>query len=519
MTTKLAVPPIHPDAVFTTSVIVPQCWEDAFAMVSDRLARIVGRQAAEIKGLKDDLTDARGLIAANVKAMADLGAQVAGLAAAAEIQDTVTKAQGNRGAELFAAVDEIRGEVAGLVHQVAGTVEAVGIRADEATANADKLAGTVEAVNECVRVLGGSVDTLTGAVEAMSDRARAHGTRLDQVADKVETGRLVVEAVTKMVDDVGTCADAAAAHANELDKVVNDVSARADQVAELVEAYAQTASGEDAALSVRLDQVASILTAEGLRVDGAIARAVEAITRLDHLVIVVEANGTRTDTAIEAVEGLADEICAAIKQQGEHAIKLGVVEETVAGCSASAAALAREVRTIDEAVKVGVAAIGTVEDQSRDTLRRVIIALDQMPAGFMIDQAGVLNRVNRAGDVTPLGVVVGQAKDGISPAQIVAVKVENDRLVMTLSDRSEIGCAMPRQAEPVPAAAPVDTVDPLTLGHLSKDTKVRIVQVAHMAKMRGDKKGFKEIAALFAISERTAARLIKDHNDEKSSHG
>ena len=104
MTKKLAVPPIHPDAVPMPAVVVPASWEDAFAMMSDRIARIVGRQAAEIKGLKSDLVDARGLTVAAAKGIADLGIQIAGLAAALEVQDTATKAQAHRGVETSTAV-------------------------------------------------------------------------------------------------------------------------------------------------------------------------------------------------------------------------------------------------------------------------------------------------------------------------------------------------------------------------------------------------------------------------------
>jgi hypothetical protein len=349
-----------------------------------------------------------------------------------------------------------------------------------------------------------------------------------------------VAAVTKT-------ADGAAARVDEVAGMVTLMDAAFGKLTALVEDYATTASGEDGALTARLDEVARVVDIAAsatealcsefrvagvagrelaarvdeiqLRTDGLVQNVDQVAARLTGRVDEIDA---RTDQVADLVDKqtgeLTSELRAAIKGQGEQAVRIGQVEETVTGFVNHAGALAREISAIDEAFKTGIATIGAVENQSRDALRRVTIALDQMPAGFMIDQAGVLNRVNRAGDVTELGVVVGKAKDGrdgTSPAQIVAVRIDGERLVMTLSDRSEIGCAMPpRQVE---AAPPALAVDPVKLGYLSKDVKVRAVQVEHMADMRENGNNYKKIAELFAISERTAARLIKEHHDARSS--
>jgi hypothetical protein len=522
MTKKLAVVPIHPDAIPMPAVVVPASWEDAFAMMSDRMARVVGRQAAEIKGLKDDLADARGVIAAGAKTVTDLTVTIAGLAAALEVQDTATKAQGHHGVDLVATVDEIRGRTDELVQ----SVERMVMRADE-------IAGNVVAAGVRDQAQSERIDALAAVVDMRGVDAREQATRVERLAEAIEA------AGVRGGDLIQEFANEAAARA---DSIVGKLTA-------LVEDYAETASGEDAALTARLDEVVRIAdiaasVTEALshefqvagvagrelsvrvdevrgRTDGLVQTVDQMTAQADQLLGAVKAATTIAEDAAGRVDEVADlvdkqtgELRAAIKDQGEQGVRVGAVEETVIGFVSSAAALAREIRTIDEGFKTGVAAIAAVEDQSRDALRRVTIALDQMPAGFMIDQVGVLNRVNRAGDMTPLGTVVGRAKDGTSPAQIVATRIENDRFVMTLSDRSEIGCAMPRAVEVVREP---DPTEPTELGYLSKDVKIRAVQVEDMTRMRAAKKNFKEIAAKYAISERQAARLIKGFNDEKPS--
>jgi hypothetical protein len=486
--------------------------------IASRQAANIARQAAEIKGLKDDLADARGLIAAAAKVVTDL-------TAAAEIQDTATKAQGHRGVETSTAVIEIAAAVSELVAKIDTGAAAMSALVERVTGlevhEQDHDTALTEAVQK-VSAAAVRVDELEAArvevVQKVDNLVDSLAVRVDQIAGKVEAS------------------DAAAARArvfgDELADAVEAVRREVQANALAIEDYAATASSEDAALTARLDEVASAVNVIVGEAPAVALASQELATQVDDLATMVASVQTARATDWSTLEedfadmrGLFDLLDQGLKamnqRQGEDGVRVGAVEETIAGFVSGAAALAREVRTIDETVKTGVAAIGAVEDQSRDALRRVTIALDQMPAGFMIDQAGVLNRVNRAGDMTQLGTVVGHAKDGrdgVSPAQIVAVRVDGERLVMTLSDRSEVGCPFPRAVEPTPLASPSDVVDPLCLGYLSKDVKVRAVQVDHMARLRADGKSFKEIAELFAISERQAARLIKGHNDEKSSH-
>ncbi|HVQ43757.1 MAG TPA: hypothetical protein VMT30_02215 [Candidatus Saccharimonadia bacterium] len=521
MTKKLAVPPVHPDAVLMPAVVVPASWEDAFAMMSDRMARIIGRQAADIQGLKSDLVDARGLTVAAAKGIADLGIQIAGLAAAFEIQDTATKAQAHRGVETSTAVIEIAAAVSELVTKIDTGAAAMGALVERVTGlevhEQDHDAALAEAVQKVADAVE-RADQVAGMATLMDAAFGKLTTQVDQIAGKVEAS------------------DAAAARArvfgDELADAVEAVRREVQANALAIEDYAATASGEDAALTARLDEVANAVNVIVGEAPAMALASQELAAHVDDLVTMVAsvqtaraADWSTLEEDFADVRGLlaeaTTELAAVRRRQGEDGVRVGAVEEAIAGFVSGAAALAREVRTIDETVKTGVAAIGAVEDQSRDALRRVTIALDQMPAGFMIDQEGKLNRVNRAGDMTSLGTVVGHAKDGrdgVSPAQIVAIRADGERLVMTLSDRSEVGCPFPRAVEPAPPAPSSDVVDPLCLGYLSKDVKVRAVQVDHMARLRADGKNFKEIAELFAISERQAARLIKGHNDEKSSH-
>lgn len=509
-TKKLAVEPISPDALAAGGRIppgggggptIPTNWRDAFADLAERLMKVIGKQAGDIKALRDDLSDARSTIAAASRGTTD---QIIQLAA------TIKSDQ----AEHIRRFDEAL----------------QGIREGAESDIAD-LAGRVAAVETDVKTESGAVRLI---VKAIDDQLLTIADRFDRsvidIVERVqtvegvtaaaikgqETFTDVVDALAKRIDTaegaVALASDAVNIAKSTLDMITGEASTRADAIADIlkiVEAYAETASGEDGSLNAALDEVRKAAGALGERVEdihGRVGTLTKA--RADD----VERAGA-VETRVEELQRIAmdgvDALSAVARDVGGVAARVGVVEDAGTGFTAAVEALGSEVKRIDTVARETVATVETVGLQSQDAVRRVTVALGELPAGMMINREGQLVRVNRAGDMVEMGNVVSHGADGKDAPVIIAAKIEDNRFIMTMSDRSEISCLVagltPRAVEP----APTD-IDPTKLGYFSKDATIRAAQVEDMVKMRAGGTTFAKIAEKYNISARQAARLIKD---------
>lgn len=423
-----------------------------------------------------------------------------------------------------------------------------------------------DAARERLDALEASEVKTSGRLDLLTDRARGVDTRMDRVdesaaaigrqgiatASRVDDLRVTLEALGATVEDYAkTASSEDAALLASVDEVGDAVRAVEQRVMEL-----QGVAGRH---SVSIDDQGKAIDLVGERITDAVgtvdtlvkARAVDTewVRAVEARAVAVELlAGTHTEALdqvdkeidkanlwiadtvglvealkkawtgnVERIDTIADNVAeartlvgAVSREVDEGSARLSQVEEAVVGFVATAANIGREVAGAVAAVERIDQTVVANADQITDTIRRVTIALGELPAGMLIDHDGDLIRVNRNGEPVKLGKVVGETRDGKDAPVIVAAKFEGDRLIITLSDRTDITCTVPRDAVAPIAPADVEALDPTKLGYLSKDPNVRNVQIGDMINMRAAGKRYKEIAAKYQISERQAARLIKD---------
>jgi predicted nucleic acid-binding Zn-ribbon protein len=584
VTVKTAVPPVHPNVL---KAVIPDNWRDAFAMMADRLMRVIGAQAGKIAKLSAELEDMNGKIAAGSKAHAEFvdstmqGFHKFNRSALVEDID----ANGRDILSINEAIADIRGlikisadaranDLKTLNETTAiakGTCDYIDRSVkpalqDQAETLADlltgrddtwkrfaavevagtELAGRVEQIAADVKTLDGRT---AGAVDALARQAgdiRDHAGRLVELAragERVENLAGTVAAFEKARNEDRAVLDELAgtvkATGERLDAESAARAAAIGKLGEQVEEYAATASEADGQLSMQFDAVekagaelvarvntmAADLGAVGDRLDlvakdgatnrGNIEHTDAAVTALT---VTAKAAGERLDelrsdheTLTVTVDKAGESIIALTGRAARADEQFTRLDDLLTASGAAVARITVEVGALDALVKSQGETVSGAVEASSDACRRVTIALNEIPSGMMIDRDGDLVRVNRAGEMTKLGKVVGL--NGRDAADIVSVKVEDNRFVFVRSDRTELGCRIP-VVEPV---KPADTVDPRKLGYLSKDAAVRAVQVADMVTMRSNNKRYKLIAEKYGISERQVARLIKDAQDEKTA--
>jgi hypothetical protein len=580
MTIKKAVAPVSPAVAAAAAASgalpgIPATWQDAFNFLADRLLKVIGRQAATIDELKTGLEDAHSRITTSNKAHGDLstkfddlviiretvGKIVAGddarddvistiqdavkalvdgrkedQQAVGELTDTIGKSVADLTEETrgrFKAIDahnvetdqqiQAAGARAEVIERRVTAVEAFGERLDLA-GEADRAAGVraevierrvtaVEAFGERLDDIAGNVAAVmktgaglrddlevvrvgveqaqeqaakqfTIAMEAVDGEAAARGTGLDEIRLTV---RLLDEGTQKALTVASQAVD-------ELAEKVKAAGARAIEACDATEAVTERVTAVEA-FGGRIDDIAGTVTT----LDGARAEMVE---RLDAVVV------AERETAATAR--------ACTSAQAELSIRVGDLAERGEGFDAAVARVGVEMKALTASVATGLAAVSGTDQQAAEMLRRVTILMDQTPSAMMIDKDGELVRVARNGESVKIGKVTAvNGRNGRDAADIVAARIEGDRLIFTRSDRTEFGCAV--TVPPAPPPPTVAEVDPTKLGHLSKDDKIRAVQVADMMVMRDGGARYKQIADKYEISERQAARLIKGVKDDDSS--
>jgi hypothetical protein len=517
MTIKLAVPPAPPiDLVVATTV--PETWQTAFIHMTDRFMRVIGKQAVTIRDLTTGLEDARSLIAAGDRARAELLAKFDGLQAAFDVHDKAVKAQGERIAELTATVNAVPDSITAAVapHQktvaelvtsrdtcdhrvtaMTGEIVTLTQRVDNFRTLVDVVQGQGESIDRARTVLDEYGRRIDGAVEVLAGHGVTlgeHFDALDDLRSVVAAGDAAAAVQVERVDDLGTLAQSlrsdlqATVHALDAETAARAAAVAA--VAQSVDDLSETASEQDGELAVRLAAVDQHFAAAA----GKLESAVERVGAVENRVIELQR------IAMEHVENIETD-----------GVRIERVEETVSGFVAKVKAIADEIA----AVKTGAASIEETANTTADMLRRVNVMLGEMPSAMMVDQDGELVRFSRSGDVTKLGKVVAHGRDGTNAADIVAVKLDGDRIVFTRSDRTEFGCSIAALIQPAPATTPpAPEIDATLLGYLSKDPATRDVQIRDMVAMRAAKKSYKLIAEKYKISERQVVRLIKGHNNE-----
>lgn len=575
-----AVSASAPGVVSRTPGVVPMNWQSAFALLARQMAAAVDHQVGLVNKLTAELADARGLIVAGDRARADLGGQLAAVkeqvAAVAEsaekhTNDTVAAAidklttAGDKLDEALGkridAVDNRAGEIAARVEGVAEMIGTAGERIDAVEKQSAGNAAALDVQDKAVKAQGEKVaETERGLCDLRSDvqtvnkslavAAKAQGDlfeRLDDVAGKVEAVTKgqdgFREAVAGVQKYAGDCFNTA------MEAITGEAESQAKAVAEVVAAVERLDQGTQTALKVTSDALGEItetvgaVAEDGQKIRAEVVKMIvdrageidERITdcggRIDALVkgrAEDHAAVERLDSVITVEAALlkatGDKLTEAVKTQGEQALRLTTVEDVAAGAGAAAALATGEISKLHQAVAGQVDTIRATGEQATDALRRVTMALDQLPTGMMLDRDGELVRVTRSGEMTALGKVIGRdgrdGRDGAAAAEIVAVRIDDDRFIMTLSDRTEIGCGITglinKLNDPVPAAP---EIDPTTLGYLSKDAKTRAVQIEDMIKLRAVNWTFAKIGRKYKCSARTVARLTKglDDDDEGSN--
>lgn len=531
--------------------------------LTDDLADACGRIAAGDRTRADQAEQIRALTE-SLKTSTTAGEQHTNDSVAAAIEKLTT------------AGDTLEQALTKRLDEQAEQITATGKTVAEALTRADELARTLGAVEQQAAGTAATVDVQAGAVRAQGEKlAKLAGTVAEteqgltdlrngaEAAGKVVAGIQLhfdelfrdfdgkVNALVKgraedreAVDEIRAGVESVQKYAGEcfnttMEAIAGEADSQAKAVAEVVAAVERVDKGTQAVLKVTSDALAEITASvEQVAADGAknadaydklnvrthaiaegvkdLGGTVAAATRarvddrstLDELVKIVADAG-------EVVGVLDDKLTETVKAQGEQALRLSSVEDVAAGAGAASAIATGEVSKLHQAVAGQVDTIRAIGEQATDALRRVTLAIDQIPAAMMIDRAGHLHRVNRAGETVDLGKVVDQGKDGKDAPQLVAARVEGDRLIMTLTDRTEINCSIAglKAADPVPA---VPEIDPTTIGHLSKDAKMRAVQVEDMTKLRATGWTFAKIGKKYDCSARTVARLIRGLEDDEA---
>lgn len=501
MTTKLAVPPAPPALVVATTI--PETWQDAFIHMTDRFMKVIGKQAATIKDLVAGLEDARGVIAAGDRARADLLAKLDGLQAAFDVHDKAVKAQAERITNLdsFSSTVEAHGKTIAELLTVseqatkvfkaiddvtATTKERIDLLDESMTTTAERITSIedrVEQVDAVVREQVASVDDRFVEVSDLVGKVGAQiGLDIAAISRTADEDRQAVRVLGEQVDQRIT------GLAGDLDQETKARAAAIAAVASSVNDLSETASEQDAELATR---VAGLDTRVAGQADGLAV----AVTRLD---------GFRA--VADTVEAVRREVQANALAIDDDRARMGKIEEAVEGFVRVTVAAGAEIKTFD-------VRLTDLAKQAADACHRVTIMSNQMPSAVMVDRNGHLQIVARSGEQIDLGKVIGETKDGKDAADVVAARVDGDRLIFTRSDRTEFGCSIAALVPPVPVAPKTDT-DPTKLGYLSKDAKVRSAQVDDMKKMRADKKTYDEIAKKYQASARTVIRLIKGDGDE-----
>lgn len=575
-TKKLAVEPIHPAAAaaLVSAPVIPINWRSAFAMLARQVTAFAEHQAGQIRTLTDELADACGCIAAGDRTRADQAEQIraltADLAAAKEQSTAATESAVAAAIEkLTAAGDTLEQALTKRLDEQAEQIGTTDKTVAEALTRADELARTLGAVEQQAAGTAATVDVQAGAVRAQGEKlAKLAGTAAEteqgltdlrngvEAAGKVVAGIQLhfdelfsdldgkVNAIVKGQDGFRETVAGVQKYAGDcfniaMEAITGEAESQAKAVAEVVAAVERLDQGTQKALAVTSDALAEITaTVEKVATDGAKnADAYDKLNVRTHAIAegvkdlggtVAAATRARVDDrstldelvktvadAGEVVGVLDDKLTETVKAQGEQALRLSSVEEVAAGAGAASAIATGEVSKLHQAVAGQVDTIRAIGEQATDALRRVTLAIDQIPAAMMIDRAGHLHRVNRAGETVDLGKVVDQGKDGKDAPQLVAARVEGDRLIMTLTDRTEISCSIAglKVADPAPA---VPEIDPTTIGHLSKDAKMRAVQIEDMTNLRGSGWTFAKIGKKYDCSARTVARLIRGLEDDEA---
>lgn len=512
---KLAVQPAAPAPA--ERPFVATNWVDAVADLSDRMLRVVGHQQSIIAKLTAELADARGVAAAAGRAHAELTTRIDDLVNLVEKLTTATDGQAEKVANIDAGlklVDEAVGahsqDITKLSKRIDDTVERVGAVEAVANGHAQSLTDQREAlatVTGFVKNHGEVLVTMTGVTRDHGEAlvaARAaiaeHDDRLVDLRGVVSAAGAAAAVQVERVDELGKRAGATWTQVEAVTAALDaETAARAaavQAVSDLVEDYAKTASGEDGALSDRIDTVIQRFAPDAVHLEAAVERVGAVEVRVMELQRIAMENVERIDA---------------------DSVRIERVDEAVTSFSAKVKAVAGEIEAIDARVKAGTASIEQTTAETADMLRRVNILLGELPSAMMIDQDGELVRVARSGEVTKLGNVISHGRDGTNAADIVAVRLDGERMVFTRSDRTEFGCSIAALIPPVAVAPapPAPEIDPTALGYLSKDPTVRVVQVRNMAVMREAKKSYKLIADKYQISPRQVVRLIKGANDEK----
>jgi hypothetical protein len=558
---------------------VPTNWEDAFADLSDRMLRVVGHQQAKIQTLTAELTDARAdtaaVTAAAGRAHAELVERFDALVILVEkltgtvaaVPDSITAAVAPlndlaRVTQMVTALDE-------LATAHAGTLAKLTQRVDDLVDVAEATAAEFTAANAAIAAANDMLAALNKHATATDQIVTAHGETLVEHFDRaIEQGDALVDlraivaagdaAAAVQVERIAELAAQAGALAKltqRVDDVVQDTSAVKSRVAEhddaLVDLRAVVAAG-DAAAAVQVERVDDLaaqagelrtavsvvetaLDFEKTKLTAAIAKVAGDVDDLSETasgedaalmerLITVEAKTADHTATVERVGAVENRVIELQRITMDHVQRIDTdgerierVEDTVTGFVAKIKATADTIAAIDKAVKDGTASIAETTAETADMLRRVNVMLGEMPSAMMVDQDGELVRVARSGELTKLGKVVAHGRDGTNAADIVAVKLDGDRIVFTRSDRTEFGCSIAALIQPAPPAAATPAapeVDPTTLGYLSKDPATRAVQVADMVAMRAAKKSYKAIAEKYKISERQVVRLIKGHKND-----
>jgi hypothetical protein len=555
---------------------VPTNWEDAFADLSDRMLRVVGHQQAKIQTLTAELTDARAdtaaVTAAAGRAHAELVERFDALVILVEkltgtvaaVPDSITAAVAPqqtiandvaRVTQMVTALDELgtahAGTLAALTRRTTDTDETVAAVVDALAAANTAIAAVKSPLEGCVEMIKAHGETL---VEHF-DRAIEQGDALVDLRAIVAAGDALAAVQVERIAELAAQAGALATLPQRVDDVVQETSADKSLVAEqgdaLVDLRAVVAAG-DAAAAVQVERVDDLGTSfQSIRSDlqaAVFALDAETVARaaaLDKLagdvndlsetasgedaalmerLITVEAKTADHTATVERVGAVENRVIELQRITMDHVQRIDTdgerierVEDTVTGFVAKIKATADTIAAIDKAVKDGTASIAETTAETADMLRRVNVMLGEMPSAMMVDQDGELVRVARSGELTKLGKVVAHGRDGTNAADIVAVKLDGDRIVFTRSDRTEFGCSIAALIQPAPPAAATPAapeVDPTTLGYLSKDPATRAVQVADMVTMRAAKKSYKAIAEKYKISERQVVRLIKGHKND-----
>lgn len=493
----------------------------------DKLADIVGNHGTAITKGGELLTEVRGEVEAIARAtdkviadkLTPLAEQVTDLKSRVDsVEQTATDAR-----DLFDTQAKHVGEISERITKLDDSFSA------ENKARVDAVNKLVEAVDDLAKTaseadaeIDTKVETLTkqvsAEVDAIDKRITAEGkivqqsisehsisaqNAIDVVGDKVDENAGLFRTVAQSHTETKAELEALGGRVSTIDKAVTDLTA---ETCKRIDAQAEAAQNAIDGLDDKLVDLRGIFDTQA-------KASVEQVARVD-------AQAKTLYELNDNVRTIDGEVKAIAKTQGQDALRISGIEEGVTKFVEIAVTTGREVREIDDKVAQAVTQFGDMHAQAREALARVTILTDQGPAAFHLDRSGHLIRTARNGEAVDMGKVIAEARDGADAPKMVATKIEDGRFIITLSDGTAVSCSVKGLFPPADpgdgggghggAPKTSNDIDPTLLGYLSKDPAVKARQVDDMVVMRKAGKSYKQIAAKYGISERQAARLIKD---------